>query len=118
EAASREESESAGHRVLRLATVASSTWLGVTIVLIFQGTIHERSTPIAWFLVPVFTTLVLGAVSNALDVQFIPTKLRNWWQTGIRDRLWNSRVGEWLPSRPGGTRRSRAAGRGGARPPA
>ncbi len=38
----------------------------------------------------------LGAVSNALGVQFIPDKLRKSWQTGIRDRLWNSRVGEWL----------------------
>jgi hypothetical protein len=49
-------------------------------------------------------------VSNALDVQFIPTRIRRWWQTGIRDRLWNSRVGEWLARRLGAPERSQLAG--------
>jgi hypothetical protein len=40
----------------------------------------------------VLSTLLLGAVSNALDVQFIPDSLRAMWQTGIRERLWNSRA--------------------------
>jgi serine/threonine-protein kinase len=56
--------------------------------------------------------MALGAVSNALDVQFIPDKLRAWWQTGIRDRLWNSRAGEWLARRLGAPERSRAVGGG------
>jgi len=56
--------------------------------------------------------LSLGAVSNALDVQFIPTKLRDWWQTGVRDRLWNSRAGTWLAKRLGAPDRSRAIGGG------
>jgi serine/threonine-protein kinase len=77
-----------------------------------QGTIHENRTPIAWFLAPLFTTMVLGAASNALDVQFIPEKIRAWWQTGIRDRLWNSRAGEWLARRLGAPERSRAVGGG------
>jgi len=58
------------------------------------------------------TTMALGAVSNALDVQFIPSKIRDWWQTGIRDRLWNSRAGEWLATRLGAPERSRAIGGG------
>jgi serine/threonine-protein kinase len=56
--------------------------------------------------------MALGAVSNALDVQFIPTRLRSWWQTGIRDRLWNSRVGAWLARRLGAPEQSRAVGGG------
>jgi hypothetical protein len=56
--------------------------------------------------------MLLGAISNALDVQFIPDKLRAWWQTGIRDRLWNSRAGEWLARRLGAPERSRAVGGG------
>jgi serine/threonine-protein kinase len=56
--------------------------------------------------------MLLGAISNALEVQFIPPKIREWWQTGIRDRLWNSRVGEWLARRLGAPERSRAVGAG------
>jgi serine/threonine-protein kinase len=51
-------------------------------------------------------------VSNALDVQFIPTRVRDWWQTGIRERLWKSRAGEWLARRLGAPERSRAVGAG------
>jgi serine/threonine-protein kinase len=85
-------------------------------VLIFQGVFHENRTNLVWIFGPVLSTMVLGAVSNALDIQFIPTKLREWWQTGIRDRLWNSRVGEWLASRLGAPERSRAIGGGVFRP--
>ena len=112
EALAREDDESRGYRALRLATVGSATWLAVTVVLMLQGTIHENQVSIAWLLVPVGTTMLLGAISNALDVQFIPTRLREWWQTGIRDRLWNSRAGEWLARRLGAPERSRAVGAG------
>jgi serine/threonine-protein kinase len=52
--------------------------------------------------------MLLGAVSNALDVQFIPRRIRDWWQTGIRDRLWNGRAGEWIARRLGAPERSHA----------
>jgi serine/threonine-protein kinase len=51
-------------------------------------------------------------VSNALDVQFIPAGVRDWRQTGIRDRLWNSRTEEWLARRLDAPERSRAMGGG------
>jgi hypothetical protein len=54
--------------------------------------------------------MLLGAVSNALDVQFIPNRIRDWWQTGIRDRLWNSRVGGWLARQLGAPERTQLAG--------
>jgi len=112
EALARDEVEARSHRVLRLATVGSATWLAVTFGLLLQGTIHENRTGIAWFLVPLLSTMLLGAVSNALDVQFIPAGIREWWQTGIRERLWNSRAGEWLARRLGAPDRSRAVGGG------
>jgi hypothetical protein len=108
----RENEEGLSLRVLRLGTVASATWLAVTLGLLLRGTIHENRTGLAWFLMPGLSTLLLGAVSNALDVQFIPTKIRKWWQTGIRERLWNSRAGEWLARRFGAPDRSRAVGPG------
>jgi serine/threonine-protein kinase len=60
--------------------------------------------------------MLLGAVSNALGLQFIPTRIRNWWQTGIRERLWNSRAGDWLARRLGAPEQSRAVGGGVFRP--
>ena len=112
EALVRDDEHGVSHRVLRLGTVASATWLAVTFWLLLQGTIHENKTGIAWFLVPLLTTMLLGAVSNALDVQFIPAGIRDWWQTGIRDRLWNGSAGEWLARRLGAPEQSRAVGGG------
>ncbi|MBW8770093.1 MAG: serine/threonine protein kinase [Gemmatimonadetes bacterium] len=112
EALVREEKEPASHRLLRLATVGAGTWLITTFSLLLSNTVHERNMNPAWIVVPLLTTLSLGAVSNALDVQFIPTKLRDWWQTGVRDRLWNSRAGAWLAKRLGAPERSRAIGGG------
>jgi serine/threonine-protein kinase len=82
----------------------------VTFGLGASGVIHENQASFLWFLTPFLTTLALGAASNALDVQFIPTRLRELWQTGIRDRLWQSRIGEWLARRLGAPERSQLAG--------
>ncbi|HET9682738.1 MAG TPA: serine/threonine-protein kinase [Gemmatimonadaceae bacterium] len=108
EALTREEAEAPIHRGLRLATVGSATWLGVTIVLLQQGVIHENRNSILWLLVPLGVTMLLGAVSNALEVQFIPPAIKRWWQMGIKERLWNSRAGEWLARRLSAPERTRA----------
>jgi serine/threonine-protein kinase len=110
EAVANEGQESAARRALRLGTVASATWLATTVGLLLQGVIHENDIGLIFIVAPLFSTLLLGAVSNALDVQFIPTGIRKWWQTGIRDRLWNSRAGEWLARRLGAPERSNVAG--------
>ena len=104
------ESEHAGLRALQLATIASAGWLAVTIGLLMAGVIHENRTSLVWIFSPVVSTMVLGALSNALDVQFIPGKVRSWLQAGIRDRLWKSSVGEWLARRLGAPEQSRAVG--------
>lgn len=110
EAVASEGEESAARRALRLGTIGSATWLATTVGLLVQGAIHENQTGLIFFVAPLFSTMLLGAVSNALDVQFIPTGIRQWWQTGIRDRLWNSRAGEWLARRLGAPERSNVAG--------
>jgi serine/threonine-protein kinase len=77
-----------------------------------QGSINENRIGMFWVLGPVGSTMLLGALSNALGVRFIPESLRATWQTGIRDRLWNSRAGQWLAKRLGAPEQSRAVGGG------
>ncbi|HYU78446.1 MAG TPA: serine/threonine-protein kinase [Vicinamibacterales bacterium] len=115
-ALTRQSAQSIALRALQLGTIASAGWLAVTAGLLMLGVIHENRTPLVWIFGPIFSTLLLGAVSNALGVQFIPTKIRNWWQTGIRERLWNSRAGAWLARRLGAPEQSRAVGGGVFRP--
>ena len=110
EAIVRKEAEPRTHRLLRALTIGSAAWLGTTFGLVLSGVVHERHLAPVFFVAPLLSTMLLGAVSNALDVQFIPTRIRDWWQTGIRDRLWNSRAGEWLARRLGAPERTRLAG--------
>jgi eukaryotic-like serine/threonine-protein kinase len=91
--------EPRSHRALRLATVAAGTWLATTIGLAMAGIVHENSMSMWLILTPMMGTLTLGAVSNALDVQFVPDGIKKRWQTGLRERLWTSRVGEWIARR-------------------
>jgi serine/threonine-protein kinase len=110
EAATRDATEPRGHVVLRAATVASASWLAVTFGLLASGVIHENRTSILLLLAPFGSTLLTGAISNALGVRFIPNRIRQWWQTGIRDRLWKGRLGEWLARRLGAPERSQLVG--------
>lgn len=103
EALANRDAEPRAHRLLRISTVASATWLGVTF-----GLVAPRLIGVGFLIPPILLTMLLGAISNALDIQFIPRMVRNWWQTGIRDRLWNSRAGEWLARRLGAPERSTA----------
>jgi len=110
------DEKSVALRVLQRATIASAGWLAVTAGLLMAGVIHENRTPLVWIFGPVLTTMALGAASNALGLQFIPTRIRNLWQAGIRDRLWNSRVGEWIAHRLKAPEQSQAVGGGVFRP--
>jgi serine/threonine-protein kinase len=116
EALTRKGEQSTALRTLQLATMASAGWLAVTFALLATGVIHENRTPIAWIFGPILTTMALGAASNALGLQFIPNRVRKWWQTGIRDRLWNSKLGEWFAHRLGAPEQSHAVGGGVFRP--
>ena len=65
---------------------------------------------------PVLTTLLLGPISNALNISFMPTAIRDTWQSGIRERLWASRLGKWIAKRMSAPEQSRAVGGGVFRP--
>jgi eukaryotic-like serine/threonine-protein kinase len=104
------DKETGAIRMLRMATVGAGTWLATTAALVASGVIHENSVGIWWILSPMIATAGLGALSNAMNVQFIPNEIRRAWQTGIRDRLWNSRVGEWVAKKLGAPERSQLAG--------
>ena len=106
-----EDRKGRAYRTVQAATIASVTWLGGTAALAFPHIIDD-----VWMVPPILTTMLFGALSNALDVQFIPNRLREGFQTGIRDRLWKSRVGEWLARRLGAPETSRAIGGGVFRP--
>jgi serine/threonine-protein kinase len=108
EATVRKEPEPRLHRTLRAATLAAVAWLMTTFVLVLLEVIHENRGQALLILSPILTTMALGAASNALDVQFVPTRLRRWWQAGVRDRLWNGRVGQWIARRLGAPERSGA----------
>jgi serine/threonine-protein kinase len=110
DAATKDRSEPRGHRVLRAVTVGSATWLAGTFGLVLTNVIHENRGGLPFILAPILSTMLFGAISNALDVQFIPDRIRGWWQTGIRDRLWTGGLGEWLAKRLGAPRRSQVAG--------
>jgi serine/threonine-protein kinase len=116
EALTRDDERSSALRALQLATIASAGWLAVTIGLLLAGVIHENRTNLAWIFGPVLSTMLLGAISNALDVSFIPRRVRRWWRSGIRDRLWKSKAGEWLARKFGAPEQSRAVGGGVFRP--
>lgn len=114
-ALSHADTESPVHRALRYATFAATSWLAVTVGLVVQGVLHENRSPIWMVLSPVGATLLTVALSNALDVRFVSPRVREWWMSGIRDRLWNSRVGAWLSRKLGAPSRSRALETGGFR---
>jgi len=110
EAIAQDTATPSSHQVLRVATVAASTWLAGTVGLLLGGVIHERTLGPLVIVAPVLSTLLLGAISNALGVQFIPRRIRSGWQSGIRDRLWKSRLGSWVAKRLGAPERSVNAG--------
>ena len=110
EAVTQKETESRTARLLRGLTLGSAAWLGTTFGLVLSGVVHERNLAPVVFIAPLLSTMLFGAVSNALDVPFIPARIRNWWQTGIRERLWNSQLGDWLARRLGAPERTQLAG--------
>jgi serine/threonine-protein kinase len=98
------------HRTLRLATAAAGSWLATTFLLIANEVVHERDLGAYLMVAPMLSTLALGALSNALDVQFIPESIKRTWRTGIRDRLWNSKLGARIARWLGAPERSAVSG--------
>ena len=110
DALARDKREPSWHKALRGVTLASASWLALTFGLLLANVIHEGRTNPLFFLAPIGATLLTGAISNALGVQFVPDRLRKWAQTGIRDRLWSSRFGAWIARKLNAPQRSQLAG--------
>ena len=110
EALVSERVEPLSHRVLRLSTIASVLWLAGTFGQVIIGSMTEQQLGFFHIIGPILSTMFFGAASNALDVPFFPKRLREGWQTGIRDRLWKSRAGEWIAKRLGAPEQSRSVG--------
>ncbi len=116
EASEQRDPEPLTHRVLRGLTIAAASWLAVTFSLLLLGVIHENRGQAILIFAPILSTMAVGAASNALGVRFIPRRVRRWWQAGMRDRLWNSRLGQWCAKRLGAPEHSRAVDEGAFRP--
>jgi serine/threonine-protein kinase len=108
DALARREDEPLTHRLLRLATAGVASWAGVILFMLVAGI--EGDMGPEHILPPFLGTLLLGAASNVLDVRFLPAKIKKFWQTGIRDRMWNSWVGESIAKLMGAPERSQLAG--------
>jgi serine/threonine-protein kinase len=56
----------------------------------------------------VIAPVTFGVLCNALEIQLIPTVVRSKLESGLRDRLWKSRIGAWIARRLGAPDESRA----------
>jgi serine/threonine-protein kinase len=105
-----ESGERPAARWLRAATYGAATWTAVTFAFALTGVIHERFLGPLPFVIPIFSTIILGAASNVLEVPLIPDTLRSRIKPGLRERLWRSKFGTWIAKRLGAPERSNLAG--------
>ncbi|MEP6991440.1 MAG: serine/threonine-protein kinase [bacterium] len=110
EAVTAEERETPAARLLRAGFYGAGAWGAVTISLIATGVMHERFMSPLFFIVPLVSTLLLGAACNVLEIPIIPDALRSRIKPGLRERLWRSKLGAWLARRLGAPERSNLAG--------
>jgi len=104
------EPEKPSARALRAAFYGVGTWGFVTLVLLITNVVHE-STLGPWpMVIPFFTFIGLGIACNVLEVKMLPTALRDIVKGGLRERLWRSKVGQWLAKRLGAPERSQLTG--------
>jgi serine/threonine-protein kinase len=88
---------------------AAATSAGM-LSLALVGVLHERVYGPLPFIVPIFSTIALGAVSNALEVSLITEVVRKRIKPGLRERLWRSKLGAWFARQLGAPERSALAG--------
>ena len=110
EALTAEKHETPAARALRVATYASLGSGMVMFVLLVTGWANENVIGIGPFLLPLLSTVVLGAACNVLGVRLFPDALRKRVGTGLREWLWRSKLGAWLARRLGAPERSQLAG--------
>ena len=110
EALVAEPHETLAARLLRMATYAAATWGATTFALALTNVVHERNLGPWPFVIPLVSTVLLGATCNVLEVQLLPDVVRSKMKPGLRERLWRSRLGAWIARRLGAPDRSRLSG--------
>jgi eukaryotic-like serine/threonine-protein kinase len=97
-------------RILRGGFYGAGTWGAVTLFLLLIGVVHERVLGPWPMVLPLVSTVFLGAVCNVLGIPMIPDVVSKRLKPGLRDFLWRGRLGEWLARRLGAPERSSLAG--------
>jgi predicted Ser/Thr protein kinase len=97
-------------RVLRAAFFGVGTWGFVTWMLLLFGVIHERLIGPWPMVIPFFSFIGLGVACNVLEVQMLPAGIGGVIKGGLRDKLWRSKLGQWIARRLGAPERSQLAG--------
>jgi predicted Ser/Thr protein kinase len=110
EALAAKDREGKAPRLLRNAAWVAGTWTAITFSLGLAGVIHERYVGPWIFIIPMVTTVLLGAACNVLEVPLIPDVVRDRIKPGLRERLWRSKFGGWLSRVLGAPERSGLAG--------
>jgi serine/threonine-protein kinase len=101
-----DEHLSIAQRLLRIGTFASVGATSMVIFLMVKGILVPFNSKYV-IVGPAVASVILAAASNAMDVPLMPAAIRRRFQSGVRDRLWRSRVGAWLARRLGAPERSR-----------
>ena len=106
-----EEPVSRSNQALRIATYASAA---VGMFTMFGARFDYRwgSAQTAMLVLPWITTIVLAAAVNVNDVPLLPSRIGRLLGGSLRDRLWKSRVGEWIARQMGAPTTSRPVGAG------
>jgi eukaryotic-like serine/threonine-protein kinase len=110
EALAAEDRLSSTARLLRGGFYGAGTWGAVTLFLLLTGVVHERVLGPWPMVLPLFTTVLLGAACNVLGIPMIPDAVRKRIKPGLREYLWRGRLGGWLARRLGAPERSNLAG--------
>ncbi len=104
------EPEKPSERLLRAAFYGVGTWGFVTLLLLMFGVIHERVMGPWPMVIPFFTFIGLGVACNVLEVQMLPAAIGSLIKSGLRDRLWRNKLGQWIARKLSAPERSQLAG--------
>ena len=110
EALTADHQETRTARLLRAGFYSAGTWGAVTLTLALTGFVHEQFVGPWPFVLPLVSTVLLGAACNVLAIPMIPDAVRNKLKRGLRERLWRSKLGVWIARRLGAPERSGLAG--------
>ncbi|MEO8561836.1 MAG: serine/threonine-protein kinase [bacterium] len=103
------------NKLLAVATYVSATTAVASLFLAHPSQSWGPSQ-VAILIMPWVATLVLTATANVSGTPLLPPRLRGLVLTSLRDRLWKSRIGEWLAKRMKAPTVSRPVGEGIFRP--